>query len=152
MDWTTADLCDEHDVEVADPLFRHFGRRDAFAGPIHTVKVHEDNVLVRRELEGPGGGRVLVVDGGGSTRRALLGDRLATLLRDNDWAGAVVFGCIRDSAVIDTMDVGIKALATCPRKSDKHGAGQVGIVVSFAGVRFEPGAQLYADNDGIIIR
>lgn len=149
----TADLCDEHGdaVVVAEPMFADFGGREAFFGPIQTVKVFEDNTLVRSSLSEPGQGRVLVVDGGGSLRRALLGDRLAAMAADNGWAGVIVYGCIRDSAEIADVDLGVKALATHPRRSDKLGAGQVGMPVTFAGVTFSPGAWVYADADGVVV-
>jgi regulator of ribonuclease activity A len=147
----TADICDAHDVEVAEPIFRDFGQRLAFGGAIATLKLFEDNSLVRAALEKPGNGRVLVVDGGGSLRCALVGDRLATLAHDNDWAGIVVYGCIRDSSVIASIDVGLKALATTPRKSIKRGEGQSDIAVRFAGVTFQPEHYLYADADGIVV-
>ncbi|HSH43334.1 MAG TPA: ribonuclease E activity regulator RraA [Arenicellales bacterium] len=149
----TADLYDAYGdlLQVADPLFRQFGRREAFAGPIATVKVFEDNTLVRANLETAGGGYVLVVDGGGSLRCALVGDLLAQLAIDNDWAGIIVNGCIRDSREIDAMDIGIKALATNPAKSEKRGEGQENLVVRFAGVSFTPGHYVYADSDGILV-
>jgi len=116
-----------------------------------TVKVFEDNTLVRAALETPGAGRVLVVDGGGSRRCALLGDRLAQLAIDNGWAGLIINGCIRDSREVDAMDIGVKALAAHPAKSAKRGEGQEEISVAFAGVRFEPGCFVYADADGIVV-
>ncbi len=127
MDLTpTADLMDEHpDAQVAHPVLRAFGAKPCFSGPIHTVVAPEDNTLVRAELEKPGEGRVLVVDGLGSLRCALVGDNIAKLAVDNGWAGVVVNGCIRDSAVIASMDIGIHALATNPRKSIKADQGSV---------------------------
>jgi regulator of ribonuclease activity A len=153
MVFATADLCDEHgaDVQVAEPVFRDFGGRSRFSGPIATCKVFEDNQLVRATLEGPGNGRVLVVDGGASLRCALLGDQLAHLGVKNGWNGVVVWGCIRDAAPIASMDIGVKALATHPRRSVKKGDGSTGIPVTFAGVTFEPGAYLYADEDGVVV-
>jgi len=149
----TADLYDSYGdlLQVADPMFRRFGKREAFAGPIATVKVFEDNTLVRANLETAGGGHVLVVDGGGSLRCALVGDLLAQLAIDNEWAGIIVNGCIRDAGEIDTMDVGIRALATNPAKSEKRGEGQENIPVRFAGVTFMPGHYVYADGDGILV-
>jgi regulator of ribonuclease activity A len=138
-------------LAVVDPIFRDYGGRRAFAGPIRTLKVFEDNVLVRDALSERGDGRVLVVDGGGSLRCALLGDQLAALGVENDWSGIVVFGCIRDSAAIATMDLGVKALATHPLKSVKKGAGDRDIPVTFGGVTFLPGSWLYADEDGIVV-
>ena len=136
---------------VAEPIFCSFGLRARFGGPVSTVRVFEDNVLVRAALEEPGEGRVLVVDGGGSLRCALLGDRLAALARDNQWAGVVVHGCIRDSAEIDGMDVGVRAMATHPRKSVKRGEGERDVPVAMAGIRIAPGEYLYADEDGVIV-
>ena len=116
-----------------------------------TVKVFEDNVLVREALETDGQQRVLVVDGGGSTRCALVGDRLAQLAYNNRWAGIVVNGCIRDSEEISGITVGVKALHAVPRKSSKEGAGERDVLVHFAGITFTPGHCLYADPDGIIV-
>lgn len=149
----TADLYDAYGdaLQVAEPVFRHFGRREAFAGPIATVKVFEDNTLVRANLETAGGGYVLVVDGGGSLRCALVGDLLAQLAIDNEWAGIIVHGCIRDSREIDAMDIGIRALATNPAKSDKRGEGRENLAVRFAGATFTPGHYVYADADGIVV-
>lgn len=153
MSFTTADLYDEYGekLQVAQPLFNDFGGRMKFHGQIATVKAHEDNSLVRAALEEKGEGRVLVIDGGESLRCALVGDLLAQLGKDNDWSGIVVSGCIRDSAVIITIDIGVKALGTNPRKSVKKGAGDRDITVTFAGVTFTPGHYLYADEDGILI-
>jgi regulator of ribonuclease activity A len=153
MEFTTADICDEVERKamVAEPLLRSYGGRRRFHGPIVTVKVHEDNVLVRKALEEPGEGRVLVVDGGGSTRMALLGDRLAAMGSENGWAGVVVNGCIRDSREIAEIDIGVFALATNPRKSRKHGDGQKGVSVSFAGITFRPSEHVYADEDGLLL-
>jgi regulator of ribonuclease activity A len=153
MSFTTPDLYDAHekDVQVADPLFRNYGGAPRFCGPIATLKLHEDNSLVRTALEEPGNGRVLVIDGGGSLRCALVGDQLAVLARKNGWAGIVVNGCIRDSVEIGNMDIGIKALNTNPRKSVKKGAGDRDIAVTFAGVTFRPGEFVYADEDGVLV-
>lgn len=149
----TTDICDTHGerIAVAEPIFRDFGGRLSFDGAVATVKIFEDNTLVREALSEPGQGRVLVVDGGGSTRCALLGDRLAAMAIDNGWSGIVVFGCVRDTAELAQMDLGIKALAAHPRKSEKRGEGQREVPVAFAGVVFAPGAHLYADKDGIIV-
>jgi len=153
MSKRTADLYDQYGdrLQVVEPLFRHFGVKPSFFGPIATVKVFEDNSLVRAELETPGQNRVLVVDGGGSLRCALVGDLLAELAINNGWAGLLVFGCIRDSATINKMDIGIKALNTNPAKSLKLGAGQRDLPVKFAQTTFTPGAFLYADEDGIVV-
>ena len=151
--FSTADLYDanEDNVQVALPMFADFGGRLTFSGPLSTVKVHEDNTLVRKALEEQGEGRVLVVDGGESLRCALVGDMLAELGRDNGWTGIIVSGCIRDSAVITTIDIGVKAIGTNPRKSLKLNAGQRDVPVSFAGVTFTPGDHIYADEDGILL-
>jgi len=153
MTWTTADLCDEFidELQIAEPVFRRFGARQSFSGPAVTVKVFEDNSLVREALETPGRGHVLVVDGGGSLRCALVGDLLAKLAIDNDWAGAVINGAIRDSGVIAGMPIGLQALATCPRKSLKRGLGERNVDLSFAGLNISPGAWVYADPDGIVV-
>ncbi len=152
MSWTTADLCDAHpDVQVAEPVFADFGGRPVFCGPVATVSVFEDNVLVREALSEPGEGRVLVVDGGGSLSVALVGDRLAALGVDNGWAGVVVNGCVRDVAVTRTLDLGLRARAACPRRSAKTGAGTRGQLVVFAGVTIRAGDWLYADADGIVV-
>lgn len=153
MTFATADVCDAHDegVAVAEPLFRDYGGARRFAGEIATVKTFEDNAVVRIALEQPGGGRVLVVDGGGSTRCALLGDRLAELARSNGWAGVVVNGAVRDVEALASLPIGVKALASCPRRSAKAGTGVAGIEVEFAGVTFRPGGWLYADADGIVV-
>lgn len=153
MDFKTCDLCDQHadDLQIAEPMFGDFGGRIAFCGPIATVKVFEDNVLVREALEEPGQGRVLVVDGGGSLRCALLGDRLAALAEENGWAGVVVNGCIRDSSAVAEVDLGVKALGVHPLKSVKRGVGERDVPVRFAGVGFVPGHYLYADEDGLLV-
>jgi regulator of ribonuclease activity A len=153
MTFATADFCDAHEgkVRVAEPMFRAYGGSPAFGGPIATVKVFEDNVLVRQALSEPGAGRVLVVDGGGSLRCALVGDQIAILARDNGWSGIIVYGCIRDSAAMASLPIGVRALTTHPLKSIKKGAGDRDIPVTFAGVTFVPGQYVYADTDGVIV-
>jgi regulator of ribonuclease activity A len=149
----TADLCDEHSdsLKIAQPLFNDYGKKISFGGEISTVKCFEDNSLVRSQLEQPGNGRVLVVDGGGSTRCAMVGDILAQMGADNGWSGIIVYGCIRDSGVIATINIGLKALGTLPLKSVKKGEGDIDITVHFADVDFVPGQFAYADEDGIIL-
>jgi regulator of ribonuclease activity A len=153
--FTTADLCDAHadaaDFQVAEPGLRDYGRRRSFHGPIATVRAPEDNSLVRKALEEPGQGRVLVVDGAGSLRCALVGDQLAALAQKNGWAGVVVNGCIRDADEVARTWVGVKALGTNPLKSHKRGEGERDVELRFAGVRFRPGEHLYADPDGVVI-
>lgn len=153
MDFQTADLCDAHEgkLRVVAPMFRSYGGRVRFAGPIATLKLFEDNSLVRAALETPGQGRVLVVDGGGSMRCALVGDQLAQLGVKNGWAGVLVYGCIRDSRAIGEMDIGALALGTHPQKSIKKGVGDVDIPVTFGGVTFAPGEYVYADEDGVVV-
>lgn len=153
MSYATTDLSDAHpEAQTCDPVFRDFGGRSAFHGPIKTLKVFEDNALVRATLETPGQGRVLVVDGGGSTRCALFGGNLGQLAVKNGWAGVVVYGLVRDTGELSQQAFGLKALGVHPRKSEKglHSA-HADRVVSFAGVTFKPGAWLYADADGIVV-
>lgn len=153
MSLMTTDLSDAHpEAQVCEPLFRDFGGRVQFHGAIKTLKIFEDNALLRATLETPGEGRVLVVDAGGSARCAVLGGNLGALAVKNNWAGLLVYGYIRDSEEIAAQAVGVKALGTHPRKSEKglHSA-HVDRVVSFAGVSFRPGAWLYADGDGVVV-
>jgi regulator of ribonuclease activity A len=153
VEFTTADLSDAFPglVQVAQPLFRVYGGLEKFAGPIETVRVHEDNTLVRETLETPGRGRVLVVDGGGSLKCALVGGRLAGLAQRNGWSGVIVNGCIRDVVEIGQLRVGIRALNAVPMRSGKNGAGERGGTVSFAGVTFAPGHFIYVDTDGMLV-
>lgn len=153
MDLLTTDLCDAHEdkLRVVAPMFRSYGGRKAFHGPVSTLKLFEDNGLVRKALESPGNGRVLVIDGGGSLRRALVGDQLAALGVKNGWSGVVVYGCIRDSRAIGQMDIGVFALATHPQKTLKKNEGDIDVAVTFGGVTFQPGDWLYADEDGVIV-
>ncbi len=151
--FATADLIDAFgdELESCTVQFRSFGRWARFCGPVSTVRCLEDNKLVRQQVEQPGEGRVLVVDGGGSLRSALVGDILAELARSNGWSGIVVFGAIRDSAVIADMEFEVKAVGTNPRKSSKLGTGAVDVGVSFGEASFEPGDWLYSDADGIVV-
>ncbi len=153
MTFTTADLYDElgDALQVATPMFNDYGGEKKFSGPITTIKAHEDNVLVRSALEEPGEGRVLVIDGGGSLRCAMVGDMLAEIGVKNGWSGILVYGCIRDAVMMSSMKLGIKALNTNPKKSVKKGAGDRDIPVTFAGVTFVPGHYLYADEDGVVV-
>ncbi len=153
MEFQTTDLCDDNEgkVHAVAPMFRSFGGKTRFAGPIRTLKVFEDNALVRSTLNTPGQGAVLVIDAGGSMRCAMLGDQLALLGVKNGWAGVIMYGCIRDSGPIGGMDLGVFALGTHPMKSVKKGAGDLDIPVSFGGVTFVTGQYLYADEDGVIV-
>jgi regulator of ribonuclease activity A len=153
VDIKTADLCDEFsdELEVCEPIFGDYGGELRFAGQIATIKCFEDNSLVRELTGEAGNGRVLVVDAGGSMRRAVVGDMLGKKAVDNGWAGIVVYGCIRDSAALSALPIGVKALGTHPVKTDKRGEGQRDIAVRFAGVTFRPEDWLYADEDGIVV-
>lgn len=149
-----ADLCDENpkDIKVAAPIgFKDFGGKKSFYGQIRTLKCFEDNSLVRTLLNENGDGKVLVVDGGGSKRCALLGDMLAELAVKNNWVGIVIFGCIRDSLAISQLNIGVKALDTIPLKSIKKNIGKIGLDLHFADVDFVEGHYIYCDNDGIIV-
>lgn len=154
----TTDLCDAHEDKLADgslrvfpPVFKSFGKRGAFHGPAYTLKVHEDNALIRATLETAGDGQVLVVDGGGSQRCALVGGQLALLAEKNNWAGVVVNGCIRDSLEIDACEIGVRALATMPRRAAKKGVGERNIAIKIADIGIAPGNWVYADADGVLI-
>ncbi|WP_257254863.1 MULTISPECIES: ribonuclease E activity regulator RraA [unclassified Endozoicomonas] len=150
--FTTPDLCDEfpEQVSVAESGFRNFGGVNAFHGQVVTLKCFEDNSLVREWVGQPGEGRVLVVDGGGSMRRAMLGDMLAERAVENGWAGIIIYGCIRDVDIIADLSLGVQALGCHPMKTDKKGVGESNLVVSFHGVDFAPGGYVYADNNGIL--
>lgn len=158
ISFATADLCDANEarlaageVQVLPPVFRAYGRSARFAGTIETVRCFEDNSAVRSALEQPGNGRVLVVDGGGSLRCALLGGNLAQLAQRNGWSGVIVDGCVRDTVEIDACDIGVRALAANPRRSEKRGEGAIGETVRVGGVRIAPGHWCYADEDGIVV-
>jgi regulator of ribonuclease activity A len=153
MTFKTADLCDEFSAElqIAMPVFRHFGGLTCFAGPAATVKCFEDNSRVKEAVGEPGNGRVLVVDGGGSLRCAILGDLLAKLAADNGWVGVVVNGCIRDSADMRAFGLGVFALASIPLRSEKKGEGQRDVPVQVPGARIRPGDWVYADEDGLVV-
>ena len=157
MTFKTPDLCDQYEadlgktVRVVAPMFQRYGGRPSFAGQIVTLKLFEDNSLVREAFAGDGKGKVLVVDGGGSQRCALVGDQLAILANKNGWEGVVVYGCIRDSGDINGIDIGVRALNTHPQKTQKRGIGERDVAVTFGGVTFNPGEYLYADEDGILV-
>jgi len=149
----TADLFDAHGdrLQVALPLFHHFGRRMAFDGTIVTMKCFEDNRSVRDILARGGRGKVLVIDGGGSLRTALVGGNVAAYAVEQGWSGIIVNGCVRDSAELQAMDIGIRALATNPARPEKRWKAATDLAVSFAGVHWMPGQHVYADEDGIVI-
>lgn len=159
MSLLTCDVCDAHEEQLASGelqvltpgVFQSFGQNRKFAGRVVTVKVFEDNVLVRKTLEEPGQGKVLVVDGGGSMRTALVGGNVAKLAETSGWAGLVIFGCVRDVDEINECAIGVRALAPCPVKSRKRGAGEKNVVVSVAGATIRPGDFCWVDNDGILV-
>jgi len=149
----TADLVDEigPDVRSCDTQFRQFGRCTEFAGAIATVRCFQDNALLKSVLSEPGEGRVLVIDGNGSLHTALVGDVIAELGRSNGWAGIIANGAVRDASTLRTLEIGIKALGTNPRKSTKTGAGERDVVISLGGVEFRPGDVVFSDDDGIVV-
>jgi len=153
MQFQTADLWDEHaaQLQCLTPIFKQYGKKECFAGKAITLKIFEDNSLVREILGTDGRGKVLVVDGGGSLRCALVGDRLALKAIENGWEGIIVYGCIRDSAIIKSMDIGIKAINTCPVKSIKRGVGLKGEILKFAGTTITPTDYIYSDVDGVLV-
>ena len=157
MSFKTPDLCDEFEAElgtsvrVVAPMFQRYGGCASFSGKIVTLKIFEDNSLVREAFAESGAGKVLVIDGGGSLRCALVGDQLAILAKKNGWEGIVVYGCIRDSGDIAGIDIGIRALNTHPQKSIKKGIGDRDTAVTFGGVTFNPGEYIYVDEDGILV-
>lgn len=153
MTFSTADISDDlhPQVKYVEPIFKSYGAKLKFFGPVKTIKCFEDNSLVKQNLFLPGDNRVLVVDAGGSKRRAMLGDMLATAAIENNWAGIILYGLIRDTAIINQLNIGVRALGTLPLKSKKQGLGQEDIKLGFAGATFNPGDYLYADEDGIIV-
>lgn len=153
MDYITPDLCDAYPqfVSVVDPMFNNYGGKQSFGGEIVTIKCFEDNSLVREQVAQPGTGKVLVVDAGGSLRRACLGDILAKKAVTNGWEGILMYGCIRDVEAIMVLNLGVQALNTHPMKTDKKGIGEFNIAVTFGGVTFTPGHFIYADNNGVIV-
>jgi regulator of ribonuclease activity A len=152
MTISTPDLCDAHpdDVRVLEPLLQPFGGREAFGGEIVTIKCFEDNSLVKQLAAKPGHGRVMVVDGGGSLRRALLGDMIAANAADNGWAGLIIYGAVRDVEALRDIELGVMAMAPIPVKTDKRGLGDLDVPVTFGGVTFHPGEFAYADDNGVI--
>jgi regulator of ribonuclease activity A len=147
------DLSDDHrdEVRTAAPIFRDYGGLRVFNGPITTLRCHEDNALLKSTLQTPGEGRVMVVDGGGSLQRALVGDMLGALMLQHSWAGIVVNGAVRDVENLRNMPVAVRALNVCPTQPLKLGTGERDVPVTFAGVTFVPGERLYADENGLIV-
>jgi len=153
MKFATADLFDNHadELQVCAPIFLDFGGHTDFCGPIRTLKVFESFGITKSTLRTDGEGHVLVIDGGGSLRCAMLGDKLAQLAIDHNWKGILINGCVRDSAAISTLPIGVKALSTNPTRPSPEGEGQLDVPVRFAGVTFHPGHFLYADADGVVL-
>ena len=149
----TADLCDDHDDEltVLDNVFRSLGGRDAMAGTAVTLKIFEDNSLVREAVAEDGAGKVLVIDAGGSRRRAVVGDQLAATASENGWSGILVYGAVRDAAILAETDLAVHALGTNPRRTDKRGLGDRDVVVAFCGATIRPGDWVAADLDGVLV-
>ena len=148
----TPDLCDDYPdtIQVLEPLLRNFGGVERFGGEIVTIKCFEDNSLVKAQGQIAGDGRVLVVDGGASRRRALLGEQIAAALADNGWAGIIIYGSVRDVDALAETALGIQAIGAIPVKTEKRGLGDLNVPVTFGGVTFEPGHYVYADNNGVI--
>lgn len=147
------ELCDQYpdDVRVLEPMFMNFGGKERFYGKVVTIKAFEDNSLVREQVAQDGTGKVLVVDGGGALRRAMLGDVLAEKAAKNGWQGIIIYGCIRDVNAIGEIDLGVQSLATHPMKTDKRGLGDLNVPVTFGGTTIKPGDYLYADNNGVLV-
>ena len=151
--FSTPDICDANSdqIRVLDPIMKSFGGKKAFFGEVVTVKCHEDNSLVKEQAEKSGRGKVLVVDGGGSLRRALLGDNIAKTAEKNGWQGMIIFGAVRDVEILATLDFGVQALAANPLKTVKRGVGDLNIPVRFGGITIVPGEHIYADENGVVV-
>jgi regulator of ribonuclease activity A len=158
MKFSTTDLCDAHEKNITEgtlralpPVFSHFGLQKRFFGQVVTLKCFEDNSLVKTELDQPGEGRVLMIDGGASVRCALVGGNIAASAARNGWTGLIVNGAVRDRDELDATNLGIRALGLCPIRSIKRGQGELNVAVSVAGLRVVPGTWLYADADGVLL-
>ena len=155
--FATCDLCDAYkndssgEFRVLPPVFKNFGGLRKFSGPVVTVKCFEDNSLVKAAVDSPGEGRVLVVDGGASLRRALLGGNLGAAAARNGWAGVLIDGCVRDVAELAGLEIGIRALAAMPLPTEKRNEGQRDVAVQVQGIWIHPGDWLYADDDGVVV-
>lgn len=151
--WTTPDLCDEHGgaVRVLPPTLASFGGRESFDGPVVTIACFEDNSRIKELASTPGRGRVMVVNGGGSMRHALLGDQIALRAAENSWSGLVIHGAVRDVEILRTIDLGVRALGSVPVRSVRRGFGVVDVPVSFDRLTIRPGDHLYADASGIVV-
>jgi len=158
MSFASCDICDANEDKLVSgelaalpPVFQSYGAMTKFSGPVTTLKAFEDNGMVRTVLETPGNGHVLVIDGGGSLRCALVGGNLAVLAEKNGWAGIVVHGCIRDVDEINACNIGVRALASMPVKSIKRGGGELNLRISIVGAAVSPGDWIYADADGVLV-
>lgn len=157
MKISTPDLCDQYEADesvslkILDGIFNNYGGRKDFSGEAVTIKCFEDNSVVKKLLDTAGEGRVIVMDGGGSLRRAILGDMLAENAASNGWAGLIINGCIRDCDEIASVNLGVKAINTHPMKTEKRGLGDLNVSVTFAGHTISPGDWIYADNNGVIV-
>ncbi|WP_137165508.1 ribonuclease E activity regulator RraA [Salinimonas lutimaris] len=153
MEYNTSELCDlfADSVDVVDPIFASYGGRDSFGGEITTIKCYEDRGLVDRVLAQPGSGKVLLIDGGGSSRRALLDAGSAQLAIDNDWEGIVCYGSVREVEALQDFDIGILAITSIPVNAESDSIGDVDVPVNFGGVTFLPEDHLYADSTGVIL-
>ena len=153
MSFTVPDICDDFlsELQILEPLFTEFGGKEKFSGEIVTIKCFEDNSYVKQILATDGHGKVLVVDGEGSLRCALLGDMLGAMAAENGWQGVVVNGCVRDVEILKDIDIGVRALKAYPLKSEKRNEGQLNITLRFAGADFIPGQYLYADENGVVV-
>ncbi len=153
MNISTPDLCDQYTdtVRILEPVFRNYGGKSSFGGQIVTIKCFEDNSRVKETAATPGNGKVMVVDGGGSLNKALLGDLIAEDALKNGWEGFIIYGCIRDVEPIGNMNIGVKALNSIPLKTKRKGDGEVNVQISLAGAIIDPGEYIYADNTGIIV-
>ncbi len=153
MEYSTPDLCDLYPalVRIAEPVFRNYGGRRSFGGEVVTIKCFEDNSFVKEAAGRPGRGKVMVVDGGGSVRKALLGDLIAETAFKNGWEGLIIYGAVRDVEAIESLDLGVMALASIPLRTERKGLGEMNVPVTFAGVTFSPGEYVYADSTGILV-
>ncbi|WP_434358025.1 ribonuclease E activity regulator RraA [Parasalinivibrio latis] len=153
MEYNTSELCDVYldQVDVVEPMFNSYGGRSSFGGQVTTIKCFEDSGIIRSVAELGGEGRVMLIDGGGSLRRALVDADVAALAAENKWEGIVVYGCVRDVDALDEIDIGIKALASIPVGADSQGIGESDVPVNFGGVTFLPEDHIYADSTGVIL-
>ncbi|MCK5391377.1 MAG: ribonuclease E activity regulator RraA [Deltaproteobacteria bacterium] len=153
MNVSTPDLCDAYPdlTRILEPIFKNYGGKTSFGGEIVTVKCFEDNSRVKENAGKAGQGKVMVVDGGGSLKKALLGDLIAETALNNEWEGFIIYGCIRDVEPISTMKIGVKALNSIPLKTQRKGEGENNVRITFGGVTFNAGEYVYADTTGIIV-